>query len=177
MHSAVYDQSSRLQPATIVAGAVGLRILRGQTQVMRIPSAQARERFLAARVARLATADASGVPHLVPVTFACISDRDQDVLAFAVDHKPKTTIRLRRLANIEANPSVCFLVDEFDDDWTRLWWVRADAQARRLDGVLDGVLGDRALTALRDKYEPYRTQPPAGPVVGARVTRWSGWRA
>jgi PPOX class probable F420-dependent enzyme len=140
---------------------------------MRIAAAQARERFLAARVARLATADASGVPHLVPVTFVCIADRDQDVLAFAVDHKPKTTNRLRRLANIAANPSVCFLVDEYDDVWTRLWWVRADARAR----LLDGVLGDRALAALRDKYEPYRRQPPAGPVVGARVTRWSGWRA
>jgi PPOX class probable F420-dependent enzyme len=136
-------------------------------------AAQARERFLAARVARLATADASGVPHLVPVTFVCIADRDQDVLAFAVDHKPKSTTRLRRLANIAANPSVCFLVDEYDDDWTRLWWVRADARAR----LLDGVLGDQALAALRDKYEPYPRQPPAGPAVGARVTRWSGWRA
>ena len=146
---------------------------RGQTPLMRIAAAQARERFLAARVARLATADTSGVPHLVPVTFVCIADRDQDVLAFAVDHKPKSTTRLRRLANIAANPSVCFLVDEYDDDWTRLWWVRADGWAR----VLDGAMRERALAALRDRYDQYRERVPAGPVVGARVTRWSGWRA
>jgi PPOX class probable F420-dependent enzyme len=139
---------------------------------LRIPAAQARELFLASPVARLATADRSGVPHLVPVSFALVTDI-ADWLVFAVDHKPKSTTRLRRLANIEANPAVCFLVDEYDDDWSRLWWVRADAQAR----LLDGGLRDRALAALRDKYEPYRAQTPVGPVVGARVTGWSGWRA
>lgn len=146
---------------------------------MRIPAAQARERFLGSPVARLATADASGVPHLVPVTFACIDvpapgrDARPDVLVFAVDHKPKSTTRLRRLANIAANPSVCFLVDDYDDDWARLWWVRADAHAR----VLDGPLRDRALSALAGRYRQYRERVPAGPVVGARVDRWSGWMA
>ena len=98
---------------------------------MKIPAALAREKFLASPVARLATASPAGVPHLVPVTFACVAGAD-DWLVFAVDHKPKTTTRLRRLANIESNPSVTFLVDEYDDDWSRLWWVRADAQARLL---------------------------------------------
>jgi PPOX class probable F420-dependent enzyme len=139
---------------------------------MRIPAAQARERFLAAAVARLATADASGVPHLVPVTFACVAG-DTDLLVFAVDHKPKTSTRLRRLDNIAANPAVCFLVDEYDDDWTRLWWVRADARAE----VLDGALRDAALAELTGRYRQYRDHVPAGPVVGARVVRWSGWSA
>lgn len=139
---------------------------------MRIPAAPARERFLAASVARLATADASGVPHLVPVTFACVRG-DADVLVFAVDHKPKTTTRLRRLGNIAANPAVCFLVDEYDDDWSRLWWVRADARAE----VLDGAGRDAALAALAGKYPPYRDRMPSGPVVGATVTRWAGWVA
>ncbi len=128
--------------------------------------------MLAAHVARLATADASGVPHLVPVTFACVTD-DADLLVFAVDHKPKTTTRLRRLANIAVNPAVCFLVDEYDDDWSRLWWVRADARAENLDGDLR----DRARIALADKYPQYRERMPDGPAVGARVTRWSGWAA
>lgn len=139
---------------------------------MRIPAAPARERFLAASVARLATADASGVPHLVPVTFACVRG-DADVLVFAVDHKPKTTTRLRRLGNIAANPAVCFLVDEYDDDWARLWWVRADARA----AVLHGAPRDAALEALTEKYRQYRRRVPNGPVVGARVVRWSGWSA
>jgi PPOX class probable F420-dependent enzyme len=139
---------------------------------VKIPAARAREKFLASPVARLATANPAGVPHLVPVTFGCVAGAD-DWLVFAVDHKPKTTTRLRRLANIEANPSVTFLVDVYDDDWSRLWWVRADAQAR----LLDAEPRDRALAALRGKYRHYRAQPPAGPVVGARVTRWSGWTA
>lgn len=139
---------------------------------MRIPAAQARQRFLAAHVARLATADGSGVPHLVPVTFACVTD-DADLVVFAVDHKPKTTTRLRRLANIAVNPAVCLLVDEYDDDWSRLWWVRADARAENLDGDPR----NRAMIALADKYPQYRERTPDGPVVGARVTRWSGWAA
>lgn len=140
---------------------------------MRLPAAQARERFLASPVARLATADESGVPHLVPVTFAGINPDGDDELVFAVDHKPKTTTRLRRLANIAANPAVCFLVDEYDDDWSRLWWARADTRA----SVLAGDRRDRALAALSAKYPQYRERVPAGPVVGARVTRWSGWSA
>lgn len=139
---------------------------------MRIPAAQARARFLVSPVARFATADASGVPHLVPVTFAGVAD-EMDLLVFAVDHKPKTTTRLRRLANIAANPAVCFLVDEYDDDWTRLWWARADAHAE----VLDGTVRDAALAALSAKYRQYRERTPTGPVVGARVVRWSGWSA
>jgi PPOX class probable F420-dependent enzyme len=147
-------------------------MFRGQTRAMRIPAAQARARFLASPVARLATADASGIPHLVPVTFAGVTD-EIDLLVFAIDHKPKTTTRLRRLANIADNPSVCFLVDEYDDDWTRLWWVRADARAE----VLDGTVRDAALAALTAKYRQYRDRTPTGPVVGARVVRWSGWSA
>jgi PPOX class probable F420-dependent enzyme len=84
-----------------------------------------RDRFAEARVARLATADESGRPLLVPVTFAL----DGDLAYFAVDHKPKTTRNLKRLRNIEANPQVSLLADEYDEDWTQLWWVRADGTA------------------------------------------------
>ncbi|MEE1762531.1 TIGR03668 family PPOX class F420-dependent oxidoreductase [Streptomyces sp. SP18BB07] len=91
---------------------------------MRLSPLVARERFAAAPVARLATADASGVPHAVPVTFAV---RD-GLLYFAVDHKPKSTWQLRRLRNIRANPSVTVLVDHYADDWSTLWWARADGR-------------------------------------------------
>lgn len=140
---------------------------------MRIPAALARERFLSSPVARLATADGSGVPHLVPVTFACVAGEGVDRLVFAVDHKPKSTTRLRRLDNIAANPAVSFLVDAYDDDWSRLWWARADARAE----ILDGPWRDAALAALTGRYRQYRDRVPAGPVVGARVLRWSGWSA
>ena len=79
---------------------------------------QARALFAAARVARLATADAAGRPHLVPIVFAV----DGDVVYSAVDHKPKRTTALRRFANIAQNPAVAVLVDHYDDaDWDQLW--------------------------------------------------------
>lgn len=129
---------------------------------------EARARFSAARVARLATADAAGMPHLVPVTFALVGD----VAVIAVDHKPKRTHDLKRLQNIRANPRVALLVDRYDDDWEHLWWVRADAVAR----VIEGTAGRAAPVAkLRDKYQQYQGTPPAGPVIEAAVTRWVGW--
>ena len=80
----------------------------------------------AARVARLATVSATGQPHLVPVTFAV----DGDMIYTAVDHKPKTTTRLRRLANIAANPQVTLLADHYADDWDQLWWPAPTATPR-----------------------------------------------
>ena len=130
--------------------------------------AEARLRFAAARVARLATADAEGRPHLGPVTFAV----DGDTIYTAVDHKPKRTLALKRLANIAANPRVALLADEYDDDWTRLWWVRADGAATVLEA------GDaHAVALLSGRYAQYRGQPPAGPVIAVAVERWSGWSA
>jgi PPOX class probable F420-dependent enzyme len=129
-----------------------------------------RARFAAARVARLATASAGGVPHVVPVTFAV---RD-DAIVTAVDAKPKRTRALKRVANIRANPRVSLLVDEYSDDWSRLWWARADGVASVLDG---GDLHDRMLRLLAERYEQYRSSQPAGPVIVVAVERWSGWSA
>ncbi|SDW68535.1 PPOX class probable F420-dependent enzyme, Rv0121 family [Amycolatopsis xylanica] len=115
-------------------------------------------------MARLATADAAGVPHLVPVTFAVAGDE----IVFAVDHKPKSTLALKRLANIKANPAVSFLVDHYDDDWDRLWWVRADGEAAVTDRP-------EPVSWLRAKYPQYEEHPPQGPVVLTRVAVWRGW--
>ncbi|PRX44972.1 PPOX class probable F420-dependent enzyme [Prauserella shujinwangii] len=137
---------------------------------MRLDARQARLRFASARVARLATAGADGLPHLVPVTFAL----EGDAIVFAVDHKPKSTTELRRLRNIEANPAVSFLVDHYDEDWTRLWWVRADGKAT----IVSGSAGrDAPIRALREKYVQYTREPPGGPVVRTDVTTWRGWSA
>ncbi|MGH3449918.1 MAG: TIGR03668 family PPOX class F420-dependent oxidoreductase [Haloechinothrix sp.] len=140
---------------------------------MRVGAEQAREWFAGARVARLATADADGRPHVVPVTFALLGD----VVVFAVDHKPKTTARLRRLANIESNSQVSVLVDEYHDDWRQLRWARADGTASILRG--DDGRGTRAaaLRELCDKYPQYAARPPEGALVRIAVNRWSGWSA
>jgi PPOX class probable F420-dependent enzyme len=117
-----------------------------------------------ARVAHLATADATGRPHVVPITFALDGDR----LVTAVDHKPKTTTNLKRLRNITANPSVSVLADQYDDDWGRLWWVRADGHAAI-------VADSNDLGPLIAKYPQYETAVPAGPVIVVIVDSWSGW--
>jgi PPOX class probable F420-dependent enzyme len=134
---------------------------------MRLPEAEARARFGDARVARLATVSAAGVPHLVPVTFAVLGER----IVFVVDDKPKSTTRLRRLDNIAARPSVCLLVDVYDDDWTRLWWARADGTATVL------ATDAEAIDALAVRYPAYVERRPSGPVVSIEVTAWTGWAA
>lgn len=132
---------------------------------------EARERFASARSAHLATADAAGRPHIVVVCFAV----DGDEVYTAIDAKPKTTTRLRRLENLRANPLASILADHYDDlDWSRLWWARGDGAGRELP---PGAERDRALTLLIDRYEQYRTTPPAGPVLALHIERWSGWSA
>ena len=134
---------------------------------MNLSELECRSAFAEARVARLATADAEGAPHLVPITFAVEGDR----VYFAVDGKPKSSARLRRLRNIEQNPQVSLLIDEYDEDWERLWWVRADGRARILTEGLDGPHG-----LLRARYAQYADVAMDGPVVEITVSRWSGWR-
>jgi len=140
--------------------------------VTSLDAAEARRRLAAARVARLATADAAGRPHVVPFVFAV----DGDTVWSAVDAKPKTTTALRRLTNVAANPAVAVLADHYDDaDWTALWWVRADGRGRVLDA--EAPRARRAVELLAARYPQYREQPPAGPVLEIGVERWSGWSA
>lgn len=128
-----------------------------------------RERFAQAPAARLATVTPGGKPHLVPVIFAVCDD----VVYTAVDAKPKTTHKLRRLANIEHNPNVSFLVDHYDDDWTQLWWVRADGVATVHH---DGAVMTAGYAALRAKYVQYQTISLNGPVIAVAVQRWASWQ-
>lgn len=94
----------------------------------------------------------------------------------AVDHKPKRTTQLKRLANLRANPHAALLVDFYDDaDWSRLWWARADGAATELD--FSGEERERALDLLAGRYRQYAVERPAGPVLALRVERWSGWHA
>jgi len=130
-------------------------------------------RFTRSTVARLATVAPSGQPHLVPVVFAVPED-SHDVVYTAVDAKPKTTRRLRRLANIDSNPQVSLLVDEYADDWTRLWWVRVDGVATI---HYDGETMNAGYRLLRAKYPQYQSVPLDGPVIAIAVGRWADWHA
>jgi PPOX class probable F420-dependent enzyme len=133
-------------------------------------TADIRQRFASAPVARLATVREDGAPHVVPVCFAL----DGNSIVSAVDGKPKRTQRLRRLDNVRAHPEVSFLVDRYDDDWTRLWWVRVDGIATVLEG---GVAHVHAIDLLAAKYAQYRQLRPTGPVLVITALRWQGWSA
>ena len=130
--------------------------------------AEARERFAAARVARLATVAPDGRPHLVPIAFAVSGDR----VYSAVDDKPKRTRSLARLANVLTHPEVCLLVDHYDEDWTTLWWVRADGCGRVLPENDPEASAAHALLAAR-----YPQQRGPGTVLAVDVDRWTGWAA
>ncbi len=123
-----------------------------------------------ARVGRLATVDREGRPHLVPFCFAA----EGETIYSAVDAKPKHSKRLKRLANIREHRVASVLVDHYDEDWSRLWWVRLDGHAEVLEG---GRERERAIALLAQKYEQYRARPPDGPVIAVRVERRRAWAA
>ena len=119
------------------------------------------------RVAHLATVGADGRPHVVPICFAL----DGDTLYSAVDEKPKSTRRLQRLANIGANPQVEVVIDHWDEDWRRLWWVRLSGRAVVVEH------DSRGLDLLAAKYPQYRADPPAGPFVVVAIESRTSWQA
>jgi PPOX class probable F420-dependent enzyme len=135
-----------------------------------VTPAEARAHFEATPVARLATVGADGAPHIVPITFALVGE----TIVTAVDGKPKRGTPLRRFDNVAANPRVSVLVDAYDEDWTRLWWARADGHASVLPA---GAELEAALAALRARYTQYATVAVTGPAMSIAVDRWSGWSA
>jgi len=133
-------------------------------------SDELRRRVGGARVARLATVDADGSPHVVPICFALAGE----TLYTAVDRKPKRSPRLKRLENVRQNPRVEVVVDHYEEEWSALWWVRLRGRGRDLD---HGDERDRALALLAGKYPQYRAEPPPGPVLAVELDGWSGWHA
>lgn len=130
-------------------------------------------RFLATcRVGHLATAGPDAAPHVVPVCFAVAGE----TLYVTIDEKPKRPgARLRRLANILANPATCFLADRYDEDWTRLAWVMLRGEAEILAA---GPEHDAAQALLRRRYPQLSAMEIAGlPVIALRIRRASQWGA
>lgn len=107
---------------------------------------------------------------MVPVLFAV----DDEHIYTAIDHKPKQTKRLRRLANIIIDPSVSLLTDHYEEDWERLWWVRADGIATIRK---DPAQMSKGLDLLVERYPQYRHRRPDGPLIEIAVRSWTGWSA
>ncbi|HEX6331615.1 MAG TPA: TIGR03668 family PPOX class F420-dependent oxidoreductase [Actinomycetota bacterium] len=129
---------------------------------------QARARFADSRVARLATVRPDGSPHLVPLVFAL----EEDVVWLIIDEKPKRDRALQRLKNVRNEPRVSLLVDRYDEDWRRLWWVRADGRASIVE---EGPELDRALALIVERYPQERERLPRGPAIAVQVERWRWW--
>jgi PPOX class probable F420-dependent enzyme len=133
---------------------------------------RARQFLEACRLAHLATADASGAPHVVPICFVLVDD----TVYVVIDHKPKTAelSRVRRLRNIAVNPRVSIVADVYhDEDWSRLGFVLVRAAARI---VVQGVEHKRALSALREKYAQYRRMALEDrPIIAADIEAVTSW--
>jgi len=137
---------------------------------------EARQLLESQRIGHLATADRDGAPHVVPVCYAY----DEDAIYFVADEKPKRgpARALRRLRNLHVNPRAAFVVDRWDEDWSRLAWVMVRGPAT--------VLADRtahaaAIALLRARYPQYDhmalDDPVAHPVVRIAAARVTTWRA
>jgi len=127
-----------------------------------------RKRLAAARSGTLGTLDADGRANLVPVCFALDGGR----VLLAVDSKPKRTRKLARVTNIQRAGWATLLVDHYEEAWERVWWVRVRGPARVL---ADGPEAAAALEVLLGKYEQWRAEPPAGPVLVIEAADWSSW--
>jgi PPOX class probable F420-dependent enzyme len=130
--------------------------------------AEALNRLAAARVGRFASLGPGGRPHIVPVTFAVVDE----LVLHMIDDKPKTTSRLQRLRNVEADARASLLVDHYDEDWSRLWWVRVDGEASVETG---GERWEKARSALAGKYTHYRDAPPEGPAICLTMDMVTSW--
>jgi PPOX class probable F420-dependent enzyme len=125
----------------------------------------------AAQVGRLATADAGGAPHVIPVCYVF----DGQAIYSVLDQKPKRADlpRLKRVRNIQANPQVALVVDHYEADWQRLWYILLTGQAELL---VEGDEQVEAIKLLRQKYPQYRDMPiepnPVIKITPARVVSW-----
>jgi PPOX class probable F420-dependent enzyme len=122
------------------------------------------------RVGHLATADAGGAPYLVPVCFALA----EAALYITIDEKPKRRDQpIKRVRNILENPKAAFIVDRWDEDWTRLGWVMLRGRAEILE---TGDEHDSAQALLRSKYRQYLSMNLADlPVIALRIAHVASW--
>lgn len=134
----------------------------------RMDRTDALERLAGAELAYLATVTPEQRPHVVPVTFAVVEDR----VFTMVDHKPKTTRELQRLANIRANPAASLLADHYSEDWGDLWWVRVDGTASIHDS---GAVWVTAREALGSKYRQYEERLPDGSAICLTIETIRFW--
>ncbi len=144
-------------------------------------TAEQAQRLAAAPVGRLATADRSGAPHVIPVCFALERQTTYYTIYSVLDQKPKRTAdltRLRRVRNLRANPQAALVVDHYEPDWNRLWYILVTGAAELLTGTGPEAEQAKAIALLREKYPQYRAMDlAANPVIKLTPRRITSWAA
>jgi PPOX class probable F420-dependent enzyme len=126
-------------------------------------------------VARLATADLKGQPAVVPICYIL----DGDSLYSPLDEKPKSTAarHLKRVRNIDVNPRVAVVVDDYSHDWTKLAYVLITGLASMIEPRASPAEHARAVALLREKYPQYRSmaieERPMIKIVPSRIKAWT----
>jgi PPOX class probable F420-dependent enzyme len=129
----------------------------------------ANELLETARVGRLGLVDLEGAPRVLPVTFAVAEGR----IWSAIDKKPKRAEEPARLRFLQRDPRAALTVDRYSDDWDQLAWVQVLGRVE----IMPVKTGAAGLEALSAKYEPYRSEPPPGPLLCLEPQRYLWWRA
>jgi len=149
-----------------------MRACSSMTKKPLLISAEICARLEVERIARLATLDADRKPHLIPICFVW----DGSVFYSAIDHKPKRVVstRLVRIKNITKSPHVALLLDQYDEDWTRLWYVLVRGEAHLVSSAEER---NRAIQRLRAKYPQYdeRMLDEDAPVIRITPVRVVAW--
>lgn len=130
-----------------------------------------RQFFESQKVARLATVDLSGNPHVVPVCFALSLDH----CFVPLDAKPKTVrpFQLKRVQNILKHPSVCLIADQYSDDWSKLGFVLIRGSASILE---HGPSHIEAIKLLKNRYTQYLTMGiEEFPIISIEISSVSSW--
>ena len=136
------------------------------------------QRLADASVGRLSTAGRSGAPHVIPVCFVLEQDAEGAAIYIVLDQKPKRIppTRLRRVRNILENPRAALVVDHYEADWSRLWYILLTGAAELLEDAEDDHRR-HAIRLLREKYPQYREMDiddnPVIRITPIRVTTWS----
>jgi PPOX class probable F420-dependent enzyme len=127
-----------------------------------------RSKVAEARVARVGTLDESGSIHLVPVVYVV----DGDTWYSPSDAGPRPVKRLR---NVLANPQTSILIDEYDEAWSRVWWVRLRGRGRMIESGAEGERARRLLGAKYPQFADATADSLAGPVMAVEIKQWTGW--
>ena len=138
---------------------------------MRLAESEAWQRVADAEHGVLGTIHPERGIDLVPVVYAI--DEEHTIFVPVDTVKPKATIRLQRIANIRSDPRCTLLVEHYDPDWSRLWWVRINGDGN--EALVEDL--EQFLPLLADRFPPYADPTSIAAGIVIRPLDITGWAA